>query len=187
MADLIVCHAGMNTVLEPLAAGVPMVADAAGVRAGRRSPLAMEQAGVAKVLELPFVRQAGWPRRSVEVRTTPGLPPARRARREQEIRTPAASRRAAELIEAASDLIRSAGSRHQGVARRAVMLMMIAEMEAGQKRGQPAVIAAPGPVAVAERVRSGAVRQEGAEQEELERGKDRRQRPEQQQVRIGRL
>jgi hypothetical protein len=53
------------------------------------------------------------------------------------------------------------------------MLVMIAEVEAGQERGESAVIAASGPVPVAERLLFGAMGQEGAEQEELERGEDR--------------
>jgi zeaxanthin glucosyltransferase len=40
-ADVVVCHGGMNTVLEPLAAGVPMVV----------MPLAFEQAAIAARLE----------------------------------------------------------------------------------------------------------------------------------------
>ena len=68
-----------------------------------------------------------------------------------------------------------------------MMLVMIAEMEAGQERRQGAIIVAPRPVTVAERLRAGAVGEEGPEQEKLKRGKDRRKRPEEQQVRIVRF
>jgi hypothetical protein len=52
--------------------------------------------------------------------------------------------------------------------RRQMVLVMIAEMEAAQQRGEPAEVVAPGPVPVAERLRFMPVRKVGAEQEELQ-------------------
>jgi zeaxanthin glucosyltransferase len=50
-SDLVVCHGGMNTVLEPLAAGLPMVV----------MPLAFEQSAVAARLEQAGVaRRLSW-------------------------------------------------------------------------------------------------------------------------------
>src|SRR5688500_7531632 len=53
-ADMIVCHGGMNTVLEPLAAGLPMVV----------MPLAFEQAAIAARLERAGVARVLSPRAS---------------------------------------------------------------------------------------------------------------------------
>jgi zeaxanthin glucosyltransferase len=98
LADLVVCHGGMNSVLEPLAAGLPMVV----------MPLAFEQSAVAARLEHAGVARALSRRTSVrrladaiaEVRTTPGFREGAAAVR-LEMRDSGGVSRAADLIEAA--------------------------------------------------------------------------------------
>jgi zeaxanthin glucosyltransferase len=96
-ADLVVCHGGINAVLEPLAAGVPLVV----------MPLAFEQsataarlgrAGVARVLSWrsPYRRIAA---AIDEVRRGPGFRESAGAMR-LEIGEAGGARRAADLIEA---------------------------------------------------------------------------------------
>ncbi|HYW16637.1 MAG TPA: nucleotide disphospho-sugar-binding domain-containing protein [Allosphingosinicella sp.] len=97
-ADLVVCHGGMNTVLEPLAMGLPMVVMPL---AFEQSAIAarLEQAGVAKALRwrLSARRLAG---AIEEVRTKPGF--GERAKAIQlEIGEAGGAVRAAELIGAA--------------------------------------------------------------------------------------
>jgi len=97
-ADLLVCHGGMNSVLEALAAGLPMVV----------IPLAFEQSAIAARLERAGVAQALGPRTSgrrlaeaiAEVGTSPGFRDRARAVR-GEISEAGGVVRAADLIEAA--------------------------------------------------------------------------------------
>lgn len=97
-ADMIVCHGGMNTVLEPLAAGLPLVV----------MPLAFEQSAVAARLEHAGVARALSWRASArrlaaaiaEVRTEPGFRDRAEAVR-LEIEEAGGTGRAAGLIEAA--------------------------------------------------------------------------------------
>jgi zeaxanthin glucosyltransferase len=97
-ADLVVCHGGINTVLEPLAAGVPMVV----------MPLAFEQAAIGARLERAGValvpgRRASPVRlaRAIErVRSEPSFR-ERAAAMAGEIGAAGGVRRAAGLIEAA--------------------------------------------------------------------------------------
>jgi zeaxanthin glucosyltransferase len=97
-ADLVVCHGGMNSVLEPLAAGLPMVV----------IPLAFEQSAVAARLERAGVARAVGRRSSErrlaraidEVRTNPAYRERAGAVR-REISEAGGVARAAGLIEAA--------------------------------------------------------------------------------------
>lgn len=97
-ADLVVCHGGMNTVLEPLAAGLPMVA----------LPLAFEQSAIATRLEYAGVARVLRPRASArrlaeaiaEVRNVPAYR-QRAAAVRREIGAAGGVGRAADLIEAA--------------------------------------------------------------------------------------
>ncbi|HEX8511729.1 MAG TPA: nucleotide disphospho-sugar-binding domain-containing protein [Allosphingosinicella sp.] len=97
-ADLVVCHGGMNTVLEPLAAGLPLVV----------MPLAFDQSAVAARLERAGVAKVPGSRTSArrlaeamnEVRTKPGFRERASAVR-LEIRESGGTARAADLIEAA--------------------------------------------------------------------------------------
>ncbi len=93
---LVVCHAGMNTALEPLAAGLPMVL----------MPLAFEQSGIAARMKHAGVAQILSFRTSAEalaraisdVRSDPTY--RQRAREvQQEMRDAGGVRRAADLIE----------------------------------------------------------------------------------------
>ena len=97
---MIVCHGGMNTVLEPLAAGLPMVV----------MPLAFEQSAIAARLracrsrpgaELAGLGPACSRRPIAEVRETPSFRRARRSGSARDATKRAARRRAADLIEAA--------------------------------------------------------------------------------------
>lgn len=98
LADLVVCHGGMNSVLEPLAAGLPMVV----------MPLAFEQSAVAARLEHAGVARALSRRTSArrladaiaEVRATPRFRERAEAVR-VEIGEAGGAARAADLIEAA--------------------------------------------------------------------------------------
>lgn len=98
LADITVCHGGMNTVLEPLAAGLPMVV----------MPLAFEQSAIAARLEHAGVARALSRRASArrlaeaidEVRTRPGFRERAGAVR-SEIGEAGGVGRAAGLIEAA--------------------------------------------------------------------------------------
>lgn len=98
LADLVVCHGGMNTVLEPLAAGVPLVV----------MPLAFEQSAIAARLEHAGVARARSPRSSprrladaiAEVRSNAGFREKARSAR-LEIAKAGGTRRAADLIEGA--------------------------------------------------------------------------------------
>jgi zeaxanthin glucosyltransferase len=98
LADVVVCHGGINTVLEPLAAGLPMVV----------MPLAFEQSAIAARLEHAGVARVLSYRSSErrlaeaidEVRTAPGFRERARAAR-SEMREAGGVRRAADLIEAA--------------------------------------------------------------------------------------
>lgn len=97
-SDMLVCHAGMNSVLEPLAAGLPMVV----------LPLAFEQSAIAARLEHAGVaRGLNWrtsERRLAdaiaEVRTRPGYRERADAVR-REMEEAGGVHRAADLIEAA--------------------------------------------------------------------------------------
>lgn len=97
-ADLVVCHGGMNSVLEPLAAGLPLVV----------MPLAFEQAAIAARLEHAGVAKALSRRTSArqlagaiaEVRAGPGFRERAGAVR-LEMRGSGGAARAAGLIEAA--------------------------------------------------------------------------------------
>ena len=97
-ADLVVCHGGMNSVLEPLAAGLPMVV----------MPLAFEQSAIAARLDHAGVARVKSPRASAlrladaiaEVRNVPGFRVAARAV-QREIREAGGVGRAADLVEAA--------------------------------------------------------------------------------------
>jgi zeaxanthin glucosyltransferase len=97
-ADLVVCHGGMNTVLEPLAAGLPMVV----------MPLAFEQSAIAARLEhagvatrLSWRTPAGRLARAMdEVRTKPGFRERAGAAR-LEMDAAGGAGRAADLIESA--------------------------------------------------------------------------------------
>ena len=97
-ADLVVCHGGMNSVLEPLAAGLPMVV----------MPLAFEQSAIAARLEHAGVARMLSPRASArrlaeaiaEVRDVPAYR-ERSAAVRREIDAAGGVRRAAGLIEAA--------------------------------------------------------------------------------------
>ena len=97
-ADLVVCHGGMNSVLEPLAAGLPMVV----------MPLAFEQSAIAARLDYAGVARAvGWRSSArrlaeaiAEARTSPGLRQRARAVR-LEMDEAGGVRRAAGLIEVA--------------------------------------------------------------------------------------
>jgi MGT family glycosyltransferase len=96
-ADIVVCHGGINTVLEPLAAGLPMVVMPL---AFEQSAIAarMEHAGVAKVLS--FRSSARRIAEAIaEVRETPSYRERARAVR-QEMRAAGGVARAADLIEA---------------------------------------------------------------------------------------
>jgi zeaxanthin glucosyltransferase len=96
-ADIVVCHGGINTVLEPLAAGLPMVVMPL---AFEQSAIAarMEHAGVAKVLG--FRSSAARIAEAIaEVRETPSYRERARAVR-QEMRAAGGVARAADLIEA---------------------------------------------------------------------------------------
>jgi zeaxanthin glucosyltransferase len=98
LADLVVCHGGMNTVLEPLAAGLPLVV----------MPLAFEQSAVAARLDHAGVaRRLSWRASAgrlagaiAEVRSAPGFR-ARAADVRAEIGGAGGAARAARLIEAA--------------------------------------------------------------------------------------
>jgi zeaxanthin glucosyltransferase len=98
LADLVVCHGGMNSVLEPLAAGLPLVV----------MPLAFEQSAVAARLEHAGVARTVSRRASArrladaiaEVGTTPGFR-ERAAAVRLEMRDSGGVSRAADLIEAA--------------------------------------------------------------------------------------
>lgn len=98
MADLVVCHGGMNTVLEPLAEGLPLVV----------MPLAFEQSAIAARLEHAGVARALSRRASAgrlaramdEVRADPGFR-ERAAAAQQEIDEAGGTGRAADLIESA--------------------------------------------------------------------------------------
>jgi zeaxanthin glucosyltransferase len=97
-AGLVVCHGGMNTVLEPLAAGVPLVV----------MPLAFEQAAIAARLRHAGVARILSPRTSAgrlaeaiaEAGSGPGFREKARAAR-LEIGKAGGTGRAADLIEAA--------------------------------------------------------------------------------------
>jgi zeaxanthin glucosyltransferase len=97
-ADMLVCHGGMNTVLEPLAAGLPMVV----------MPLAFEQSAIAARLEHAGVARVLSPRASArrlaeaidEVRNVPAYR-ERAAAVRREIGEAGGVGRAAGLIEAA--------------------------------------------------------------------------------------
>ncbi|HYI40276.1 MAG TPA: nucleotide disphospho-sugar-binding domain-containing protein [Allosphingosinicella sp.] len=97
-ADMVVSHGGMNSVLEPLAQGLPMVV----------MPLAFEQSATAARLEHAGVARALSPRASsrrlahaiAEVRRDPGIRERAEAVR-LEMRAAGGVRRAADLIEAA--------------------------------------------------------------------------------------
>ncbi|MGZ8327676.1 MAG: glycosyltransferase [Allosphingosinicella sp.] len=97
-ADMVVCHGGMNSVLEPLAAGLPMVV----------MPLAFEQSAIAARLQHAGVARALGRRRSArrlaeaiaEVREEPRFR-ARAGAIRREMREAGGAARAAELIEAA--------------------------------------------------------------------------------------
>lgn len=96
-ADLVICHGGINTVLEPLAAGLPMVV----------MPLAFEQAGIAARIEragagLALSRRTS-PRRLAAAISQIRNDPAFRARAKAlqlEMREAGGAARAADLIEA---------------------------------------------------------------------------------------
>ncbi len=98
LADLVVCHGGMNTALEPLAAGLPLVV----------MPLAFEQSAVAARLEHAGVaRKLSWrasaarlARAIAEVRSAPGFR-ARAGEARARIGEAGGAARAASLIEAA--------------------------------------------------------------------------------------
>lgn len=97
-SDLVVCHGGMNTVLDPLATGLPMVV----------MPLAFEQSAIAARLEhagvaraLSWRTSAGRLARAIdEVRTEPGFR-QRAAAARLEIGQAGGTGRAADLIESA--------------------------------------------------------------------------------------
>lgn len=97
-ADLVVCHGGMNTVLEPLAAGLPLVV----------MPLAFEQSAIAARLDRAGVARVVSPRSSVrrvagaiaEIRARPEFRERAGAAR-LEIGEAGGTGRAAGLIEAA--------------------------------------------------------------------------------------
>ena len=97
-ADLVVCHGGMNSVLETLAAGLPMVA----------MPLAFEQSAIAARLDHAGVARVPGPRASArrlaeaitDVRTAPAYR-TRAAALRREIGEAGGVGRAADLIEAA--------------------------------------------------------------------------------------
>jgi zeaxanthin glucosyltransferase len=97
-SDLVVCHGGMNTVLEPLAVGLPLVV----------IPLAFEQSAIAARLDRSGVARVLSPRSSArrlagaiaEVRTRPAFRERAGAAR-LEIRDAGGTGRAADLIEAA--------------------------------------------------------------------------------------
>ncbi|HEX8225096.1 MAG TPA: nucleotide disphospho-sugar-binding domain-containing protein [Allosphingosinicella sp.] len=97
-ADMVVCHGGINTVLEPLAAGLPMVV----------MPLAFEQSGTAARLEhagvARIVGRGASPRRLAEAIAEVRRVPAYRERAaavRREMAEAGGVRRAADLIEAA--------------------------------------------------------------------------------------
>ncbi len=97
-ADIVVCHGGMNSVLEPLAAGLPLVV----------IPLAFEQSAIAARLDQAGVARTLSRRSSVrrlagaidQVRTGPGFRERAEAVR-LEMREAGGVRRACDLIEAA--------------------------------------------------------------------------------------
>jgi MGT family glycosyltransferase len=96
-ADLIVCHGGINTVLEPLAAGVPMVLMPLAFEQGAIAAR-MDYAGVARVLS--FRSSASKLAEAIrEVRRNPEFRNRARAI-QQEMRDAGGVRRAADLIEA---------------------------------------------------------------------------------------
>ncbi|HEU0133759.1 MAG TPA: nucleotide disphospho-sugar-binding domain-containing protein, partial [Allosphingosinicella sp.] len=96
-SDMVVCHGGINTVLEPLAAGLPMVV----------MPLAFEQSAIAARLEHAGVARVLGHRSSArrlaeaiaEVRSDPGFRQRAGAVR-LEMEAAGGVRRAADLIEA---------------------------------------------------------------------------------------
>ena len=97
-ADLVVCHGGMNTVLEPLASGLPLVV----------MPLAFEQSAIAARLDRAGVARVLGPRARVRqltravdsAMTDPGVRAKAEAAR-LEIATAGGTGRAADLIESA--------------------------------------------------------------------------------------
>jgi len=95
-ADLIVCHGGINTVLEPLAAGVPMVLMPLAFEQGAIAAR-MEYAGAARVLS--FRSSAAKLAAAIsEVRGNPSFRAKARAI-QQEMRAAGGVRRAVDLIE----------------------------------------------------------------------------------------
>lgn len=67
-----------------------------------------------------------------------------------------------------------------------MMFVMIAEMIAAEQRPEPSEAAASGAMIVGERIRFDPVRTVGSEVEKLQRGEDRGQRPEGQDIGEGR-